>query len=81
MPKWLDIYNGVLIVRVLLSWFPNILWDRLPMSTIRDICDPYLNLFRNIFPPVFDLLDASPLLAFAILGTLGSILNNSHGLC
>ncbi|XVE72674.1 hypothetical protein DITRI_Ditri11bG0057700 [Diplodiscus trichospermus] len=80
LAKWLDIYSGVLMVRVLLSWFPNIPWDRQPLSAIRDLCDPYLNLFRNIIPPVFDTLDVSPLLAFAVLGTLGSILNNSRGM-
>ncbi|KAJ6835906.1 putative protein COFACTOR ASSEMBLY OF COMPLEX C SUBUNIT B CCB3, chloroplastic [Iris pallida] len=77
MAKWLDIYSGVLMIRVLLSWFPNIPWDRQPLSAIRDLCDPYLNLFRNIIPPVFDTLDVSPLLAFAVLGTLGSILNSN----
>ncbi|KMT14980.1 hypothetical protein BVRB_3g064850 [Beta vulgaris subsp. vulgaris] len=77
MAKWLDIYSGVLMVRVLLSWFPNIPWDRQPLSAIRDLCDPYLNLFRNIIPPVFDTLDVSPLLAFAVLGVLGSILSSS----
>ncbi|KAL3531051.1 hypothetical protein ACH5RR_010373 [Cinchona calisaya] len=79
MAKWLDIYSGVLMVRVLLSWFPNIPWDRQPLSAIRDLCDPYLNLFRNIIPPIFDTLDISPLLAFAVLGTLGSILKSSKG--
>ncbi|KAK2971396.1 hypothetical protein RJ640_025346 [Escallonia rubra] len=79
MAKWLDIYSGVIMVRVLLSWFPNIPWDRQPLSAIRDLCDPYLNLFRNIIPPIFDTLDVSPLLAFAVLGTLGSILNSSRG--
>ncbi|XP_061355929.1 ylmG homolog protein 1-2, chloroplastic-like [Gastrolobium bilobum] len=75
--KWLDIYSGVLMVRVLLSWFPNIPWERQPLSAIRDLCDPYLNLFRNIIPPIFDTLDVSPLLAFAVLGTLGSILQTA----
>ncbi|KAL3517880.1 hypothetical protein ACH5RR_020469 [Cinchona calisaya] len=79
MAKWLDIYSGVLMVRVLLSWFPNIPWDRQPLSAIRDLCDPYLNLFRNLIPPIFDTLDISPLLAFAVLGTLGSILKSSKG--
>ncbi|XP_019177532.1 PREDICTED: ylmG homolog protein 1-2, chloroplastic-like [Ipomoea nil] len=77
MAKWLDIYSGVLMVRVLLSWFPNIPWERQPLSAIRDLCDPYLNLFRNIIPPVFDTLDVSPLLAFAVLGALGSILSTT----
>ncbi|KAL9453115.1 hypothetical protein AB3S75_008834 [Citrus x aurantiifolia] len=79
LAKWLDIYSGVLLVRVLLSWFPNIPWERQPLSAIRDLCDPYLNLFRNIIPPVFDTLDVSPLLAFAVLGTLAQILTFSRG--
>jgi uncharacterized protein YggT (Ycf19 family) len=74
LKKWLDIYSGVLLVRVLLSWFPNIPWERQPLSAIRDLCDPYLSLFRNIIPPVFNSLDISPLLAFAVLGTLANIL-------
>ncbi|KAL8228438.1 hypothetical protein R6Q57_016022 [Mikania cordata] len=78
MAKWLDIYSGVLLVRVLLSWFPNIPWDRQPLSAIRDLCDPYLNLFRNIIPPVFDTLDVSPLLAFAVLGFMAGVLKNSR---
>ena len=74
MSKWLEIYSAVLMVRVLLSWFPNIPWDRQPLSAIRDLCDPYLNLFRNIIPPLFNTLDVSPLLAFAVLGSLAGIL-------
>ena len=64
-------------MRVMLSWFPNIPWERQPLSAIRDLCDPYLNLFRNIIPPVFDALDLGPMFAFSVLGVLGSILQNS----
>ncbi|KAH0914261.1 hypothetical protein HID58_028707 [Brassica napus] len=52
LSKWLDIYS-VLMVRVLLNWFPNIPWDRQALSAIRDLCDPYLNIVRNIIPSVF----------------------------
>ncbi|KAI5429495.1 hypothetical protein KIW84_034182 [Lathyrus oleraceus] len=45
-----------------------------PLSAIRDLCDPYLSLLRNVIPPVFDTLDISPLLAFVVLGTLASLL-------
>ncbi|KAL6576806.1 hypothetical protein OROMI_011082 [Orobanche minor] len=75
MRKWLDMYSGVLMVRVLLSWFPNIPWHRQPLSAIRDLCDPYLNLFRNIIPPVLDIMDVSPIFAFAILGILSGVLS------
>lgn len=74
MVKWLELYSGVLTVRIMLSWFPNIPWDRQPLSAIRDMCDPYLNLFRNIVPPIRNALDVSPILAFIVLGTLMSVL-------
>lgn len=74
--KWLDLYNSVLMVRVLLSWFPNMPWERQPFSAIRDLCDPYLSFFRTIIPPVGN-MDLSPVLAFMVLGVLSSILNNS----
>ncbi|KAF2542485.1 hypothetical protein F2Q68_00033079 [Brassica cretica] len=53
MKKWVDIYSDVLMLRLLLTWFPNLPWERQPLSAIRDMCDPYLNLFRNIVPPIF----------------------------
>lgn len=77
MSKWLELYSGVLLCRVLLSWFPNIPWDRQPLQAMRDMCDPYLNLFRNILPPVFGALDLSPLLAFMVLGILANILQGA----
>eukprot|EP00850_Spirogloea_muscicola_P016900 SM000141S00844 [mRNA] locus=s141:11244:11926:- [translate_table: standard] len=75
MAKWLELYSGVLMIRVLLSWFPNIPWERQPLQAMRDMCDPYLNLFRNLLPPFFGALDLSPMLAFMVLGILQSILN------
>ncbi|KAH7296044.1 hypothetical protein KP509_26G006500 [Ceratopteris richardii] len=71
------LYSGILMLRVLLSWFPNIPWERQPLQAIRDMCDPNLNLFRNIIPPLFNALDVSPLFAFLILGILTSTLNTS----
>jgi hypothetical protein len=35
-----------------------------PCSTL---CDPYLNLFRGIIPPLGGTLDFSPILAFVLL--------------
>jgi YggT family protein len=31
------------------------------------LCDPYLNLFRGIIPPLGGTLDFSPILAFVLL--------------
>ena len=61
----LNIYNTLLIGRLILTWFPNppqaIVY---PLSTL---CDPYLNLFRGIIPPIGGTIDLSPILAFTVL--------------
>jgi len=35
-----------------------------PLATL---CDPYLNLFRGIIPPIGGTIDLSPILAFTVL--------------
>jgi YggT family protein len=61
----LNLYQSALVVRVLLTWFPNPpAFIAQPLSTI---CDPYLNLFRGIIPPIGGTIDLSPILAFVVL--------------
>jgi YggT family protein len=62
----IQIYTILLIVRILLSWFPNIDWSNPIFSTLSQLTDPYLNLFRSIIPPLGG-LDFSPILAFLLL--------------
>ncbi|KAJ1288040.1 hypothetical protein BS78_02G058200 [Paspalum vaginatum] len=73
--RWLGVYREVLLVGVLLSWFPNIPWDRRPFSALRDLCDPFLALCREVMPPVFGRkLDLSPLVAFMAIDIIIMIL-------
>lgn len=73
--RWLGVYREVLLVGVLFSWFPNIPWDRQPFSALRDLCDPFLALCREVMPPVFGRkLDLSPLVAFMAIDILIMIL-------
>ena len=46
----LQIYFYVLLIRVLLSWFPNLDQGNPVVSTPMSITDPYLNAFRGIIP-------------------------------
>ena len=63
----IGIYLFVLLVRVLLSWFPNLDWASNPaLSAISSITDPYLNTFRGLIPPLGG-LDLSAILAFIVL--------------
>ncbi|GLT75986.1 hypothetical protein SLA2020_476730 [Shorea laevis] len=63
--NFLNIYNTLLIVRLILTWFPNS--PPVIVNPLSTLCDPYLNLFRGIIPPVAGTLDLSPILAFLVL--------------
>jgi YggT family protein len=69
----LNIYFLVLVVRVLLSWFPNLDWSNPVLSSVSAITDPYLNVFRGIIPPVGG-LDLSAILAFIVLQLVTQLL-------
>jgi hypothetical protein len=45
-------YYLILIVRIFLTWIPNIDWDSQPFAFLRSITDPFLNVFRGIIPPI-----------------------------
>ncbi|ARV61015.1 hypothetical protein BZZ01_22460 [Nostocales cyanobacterium HT-58-2] len=72
---FIQIYSTLLIIRVLLTWFPNINWYNQPFAALSQITDPYLNLFRSIIPPLGG-IDFSPILAFLLLNLLGSLLSS-----
>jgi YggT family protein len=66
LSRTLEIYSLILLVRVLLSWFPNMDWSNPVLSTVSSITDPYLNAFRGLIPPIGG-LDLSAILAFLAL--------------
>jgi YggT family protein len=69
LSTFLSIYTVLLIIRILLSWFPNVDWFNPPFSVLSQLTDPYLNLFRSIIPPLGG-IDLSPILAFLLLSFL-----------
>ena len=66
LSRTLEIYSLILLVRVLLSWFPNMDWSNPVLSTVSSITDPYLNAFRGLIPPIGG-LDLSAIMAFLAL--------------
>ncbi len=70
LATFVQIYGALLLVRVLLTWFPNISWYNQPFSALSQITDPYLNLFRSIIPPLGG-MDFSPMLAIILLQVVG----------
>ncbi|MCX7593752.1 MAG: YggT family protein [Fischerella sp.] len=79
LATFIQIYSTLLIIRVLLSWFPNINWYNQPFAALSQITDPYLNIFRNIIPPLGG-IDFSPILAFVVLNIVGNLLYSLRGL-
>ncbi|KAH7423311.1 hypothetical protein KP509_12G048700 [Ceratopteris richardii] len=63
--NFFNIYNTMLIVRLILTWFPEP--PRVIVNPLSTLCDPYLNIFRGIIPPLGGTIDLSPILAFLVL--------------
>jgi len=60
------VYMIMLFLRILGSWLPE-LRDTKFMRFISHYTDPYLNVFRQIIPPL-GAMDFSPIIAFLFLG-------------
>ena len=70
----IQIYNFLLIIRILLTWFPNLDSSNPIISSLYSITDPYLNVFRGVIPPIGG-LDLSPILAFISLNLIQSLIS------
>jgi len=60
-------YYLLIIIRIFLTWIPNIDWYSQPYKFISSITDPFLNIFRKYIPPVGGVLDISPVMALVLL--------------
>ncbi|MBR0404335.1 MAG: YggT family protein [Eggerthellaceae bacterium] len=61
-------YTMVIFVYVLMSWIPNssgIVGE--VYRVLGKICDPYLNLFKRLIPPLGGMLDITPIIALLVL--------------
>ena len=125
-----SLYNTIIVVRILLTWFPNppqviagplrcashalhhacassqhasctLRWCRVWQTRMcvfqvrlcsytifksrfgarSTLCDPYLNLFRGLIPPIGGTLDLSPILAFVVLDVSSWSSSNHRFFC
>jgi YggT family protein len=73
------VYTVLIIIRVVMSFFPRIpyyRWLDFVLTFVRDVTDPYLNLFRRFIPPVRmgpAALDLTPMIAIFTLAIVGGI--------
>ncbi len=62
------VYILLIFIYILFSWVrvPYSPWLRRIQDFLREVCEPYLRLFRRIIPP-FGPLDLSPVVAILVL--------------
>lgn len=66
--RLVDAYCLIIFVYVLMSWLPT---DRGVLADIYHVlgrvCDPYLNLFKRLIPPIGGMVDVTPIIALLVL--------------
>ena len=73
-----QLFSFLLLIRVLLTWFPSIDWSNGILSALTSLTDPYLNIFRGVIPPIGG-FDISSILAFILLNVLVNVLGGIAG--
>ena len=70
------VYVLLIFVYILTSWvrLPYSPWLRRLSDFLRDVCEPYLRLFRRILPPLGP-LDLSPVVAIVLLFPLKDVID------
>lgn len=64
-----QLFQLVLLARVLLSWFPNVDRSNQLIQLVFDITEPVLRPIRNLLPQT-GMMDFSPLVLFLIISVL-----------
>ncbi len=76
----ITVYIVLIFVRILMSWFTRIPYNRyldVLLRFITEVTDPYLNIFRRFIPPLRigpGALDLSPIVAVITLFLVGGII-------
>jgi uncharacterized protein YggT (Ycf19 family) len=76
------VYTILIVAYILSSMFFQV-GGRLPynralnavMTFLRDVCEPFLRIFRRVMPPLGP-LDLSPMVAIVVLNVAGAIVAN-----
>ncbi len=61
-----DLIMLLMLVKIFLTWIPNINWYNQPFRTLNDFTEIFFAPFRKILPP-FGMLDLSPIIAFVVI--------------
>ncbi len=73
--RLIQLYSIVIFIYVILSWIPfkkgtlgNV------YNVLGKICEPYLQLFRKLIPPIGGIVDITPIIGFIVLQLISWLL-------
>jgi uncharacterized protein YggT (Ycf19 family) len=76
----IEVYTLLIIAYILSSMFfafggrvPYARWSSAVLGFLRDVCEPYLSIFRR-FIPALGPIDLSPIIAIFVLNIIGRLL-------
>ena len=75
------VYVVLIFIRIVMTWIPRMPYNRVlnaVLAFVRDVTDPYLNIFRRILPPVRlgpAALDLSPMIGIFLLIVASGVLS------
>jgi YggT family protein len=76
------VYTLLIIAYILSSLFfafggrlPYARWSSALLGFLRDVCEPYLSIFRRFIPPLGP-LDLSPIIGIFVLNIVGALVAN-----
>ena len=61
-------YTTIIFIYVIMSWIPHtsgVVGD--VYRALGQLCDPYLNLFKKLIPPIGGMVDVTPIIALLVL--------------
>ena len=77
------VYIVLIFVRILMSWVPRVpyyRWLDAVLNFVREVTDPYLNLFRRFIPLLRigpGAIDLSPIVAIIVLSIVRTLVVNA----
>lgn len=69
----IGIYTFVLLIRILMSWIPNLDRSNPIVQVLVQVTDPVLEPARRLIPPI-GMIDISPIVVFIVLSILQDLL-------
>merc|ERR1712224_676307 len=71
--SFMKMYELLIMLRLMFGYFPTFNWDAPPWRALRQVTNPYLNIFRGLVPPLGG-MDMSLYIGFILLGFIQGVM-------